>query len=65
MTVIQQEGRAEALRHDRAATQRLGQLLVLAVGVALVVIVAGTMFELVSALFDDVLAAPGGAPPAS
>lgn len=41
---------------DRASILRLGQLFVLAVGVALVLVVAAATFELVSGLIADVLA---------
>lgn len=41
---------------DRASILRLGQLFVLAVGVALVLVAAGTLFELVSGLLAEVLA---------
>lgn len=40
---------------DRASILRRGQLFVLAVGVVLVLVVAGTLFDLVSGLLAEVL----------
>lgn len=51
---------APARSHDRAHLLRLGQLLVLGVAVALVVLGALTVLELITGLLDDLAF---GAPP--